>query len=68
LLKGWPTWIVNGAPELICWSIGLEVDTEDTTLLLLLLDGIDGLTDSEVVGLDGMLVGALENDEARLQR
>ena len=56
---------MNGAPELICWSIGLEVDTEDTTLLL---DGIDGLTDSEVVGLDGMLVGAVENEEARLQR
>lgn len=59
---------MNGAPELICWSIGLEDDTEDTTLLLLLPDGIDGLTDGDVGGLDGMLVGALENDEARLQR
>jgi hypothetical protein len=59
---------VNGAPELICWSIGFGDDTGDETLLLLVPDEIDGPADSEVVALGDMLAGELENDEVRLQR
>ena len=59
---------MNGAPELICWSIGMEDDTEDTTLLLLLPDEMDESTDSEVVTLGNMLARELESDEVRLQR
>ena len=59
---------MNGVPELICWSIGIEDDTEDVALLLLLLDGIGEPTESAVVVLGNMLAGELESNEVRLQR
>jgi hypothetical protein len=59
---------VNGAPELICWSIGFEDGTEEMTLLLSLPDGKDEPTDSEVIALGDMLAGELESIEVRLQR